>query len=222
MRPIVILLVAGAGAFAQPQPGPSFGSFGKSLPPINRVATGPGHIPVPPPAAHLQYSRTVIVPYPVYYGGYYSGFDAPPPAYGYGYDPSAQGYAQSAPGYPYNGDPGYADLNQSPVVIINQNYRPDVPMAPPPDSTVRRYETPTHPYDNQVAAPDAPPTIYLVAMKDHTIFPALAYWVEGDTLNYITTEGSHNRATLDLVDREFSRQLNEERHVEFKLPPPKS
>ena len=65
------------------------------------------------------------------------------------------------------------------------------------------------------------PTIYLLAMTDHTIIPAIAYWVDGDTLNYITTEGSQNRVSLSLIDREFSRQLNDSRNVEFKLPPAK-
>ena len=213
MRPIIILLVTGVVAFAQPHPGPTFGTFGSSLPPPNASALGPGHILAPPPAPHPHHSRTTIVPIPVYYGAYYTGYDAPPPTYGSAYDAPPPGYTQTAP--------PYTDPSQSPVVIINQNYRPDLPAPPPPESTVRRYETPTHPYDNQPPAPDAPATIYLVAMRDHTIFPALAYWVEGDTLNYITTEGSHNRATLDLVDREFSRRLNDERNVEFKLPQPR-
>jgi hypothetical protein len=217
MRSFLVLLVAGVGVFAQPRPGPVFGTFGASLPPINPVATGPGHILAPPPqVAHPRHPRTAIVPVPVYYGGY--SLDAPPPAYGLGYDQS-QAYGQPAPMYGYNGGSSYGDASQSPVVIVNQNYPPSISNNyPPPDTAMRRYETPTHSYD-QPAAPDAPPTIYLIAMKDHTIFPTLAYWVEGDTLNYVTTEGSHNRATLDLIDREFSRQLNDERHVEFKLPP---
>jgi len=61
----------------------------------------------------------------------------------------------------------------------------------------------------------------LIAMKDHTILPSIAYWVMNDTLNYVTVEGSMNRVSLELVDREFSKQLNDERHVEFKLPPVK-
>ena len=219
MRLIMITtLVAAASAFAQPQSGPIFGTFGKSLPPPNRVAMPPGHILAPPPQAHPRHPRTAIVPVPVYYGGYYMGFEAPQAAYGYG-----TGYGYDAPqqqGY----DPGYADPNQSPIVIVNQNYRPDnvnpVTRDYSNDTTLRKYETPTHPYD-QPPVQDAPPTIYLIAMRDHTIFPTLAYWVEGDTLNYVTTEGSHNRISLDLVDREFSRQLNDERKVEFKLPPAK-
>ena len=91
---------------------------------------------------------------------------------------------------------------------------------------MKLYERPSHPYEDAQNAPagavnDDQPTVYLIAMSDHTIFPAVAYWVEGDTLNYITTQGGHNRATLALVDREFSKQLNDERHVEFKLPPAK-
>jgi hypothetical protein len=60
--------------------------------------------------------------------------------------------------------------------------------------------------------------IFLVALKDHTIFPAIAYWVEGDTLNYITVQGAKNSVSLDLVDRDFSKQINKERKVEFGLP----
>jgi hypothetical protein len=55
-------------------------------------------------------------------------------------------------------------------------------------------------------------------MKDHTIFPAVAYWVEDNTLNYITTQGVHNSASLDGVDRDFSKLLNSQRHIDFALP----
>ena len=115
-------------------------------------------------------------------------------------------------------DAGYAPASQPPVVIINQNFRPDTvnPVmrdyseTPLPESTMRRYDQP--------GVNDDQPTVFLIALKDHTIFPAVAYWVEGDTLNYITTQGSLNRASLELVDREFSKQLNDERHIEFRLP----
>ena len=58
----------------------------------------------------------------------------------------------------------------------------------------------------------------LIAMQDHSIVAAIGYWVEGDTLNYITQDGNQNRVSMALVDRDFSKQLNDERHVEFKLP----
>jgi len=156
----------------------------------------------------------VIVPYPVFYGGYYydpsiGATQQPAPAYGYG-DPNAYsyGYAGDDPGAP----------SQSPVVIMNQSYRPDTV-----NPVMRDYSNTPLPAaaPNPGGLPDDQPTIYLIAMKDHTIFATVAYWVEGDTLAYITVEGNQNRASLALVDRDFSAKLNADRNVEFRLPAPK-
>ena len=126
-----------------------------------------------------------------------------------------------------------------PIVIINQGYRPETAnpvvqdysnQQPPAESSgITTYTAPVHPFPDpndavqpsrQAATPaaDRPPTIYLIAFKDHTILPALAYWVEGDTLNYVTENGVPNRASLALIDKAFSKQLNTERSVEFNLP----
>lgn len=161
--------------------------------------------PSPPPAvSHPYHSNGIIVPYPVYYGGYYYPYDAP-----------------MAPQQGYESDYGYSAQQPAPVVILNQNFRPDngyqqgpygaPPPAPPPPSTDQ------NPQD-QPPASDSSSIIFLIAMKDHTIFPAVAYWVEGDTLNYITPQGVRNRVSLDLVDRDFSKQLNKERSLDFALP----
>lgn len=186
---VVILLLASCCAFGQRGPGRGPGVRGGGY---------RGH-----------YGGAVIVPYPAYVGGgYYSGYAAPPPSYGYGYDPSY--YSNPGYGAPAYGAPAYGpDPSQSPYVVVNPNFSPDavnpqirdysnVPLPPPP--------------------PDPQATIYLIAMKDHTIFPAVGYWVEGDTLNYVTSEGVRNKVSLALVDRDFSTQLNHERNVEFKLP----
>jgi hypothetical protein len=61
--------------------------------------------------------------------------------------------------------------------------------------------------------------LFLIALKDHSIFPAIAYWVQDSTLNYISQQGVHNRVSLDQVDEEFSVQLNKERNVDFRLTP---
>ncbi len=169
-------------------------------------------------AAHPAHSRQVIVPVPIIVGG------------GYPYDPQqAYGYDQQAPVVVQQQQPAAAP----PVVIINQAYRPEPPYQRDyyEQPQVRRYDTPVHPMPdpNDVDADaqparrakpvdDAKATIYLIAFKDHTILPALAYWVEGDTLSYITQRGTLNQASLTLIDRDFSRQLNGERQVEFSLP----
>lgn len=194
----IVLLVAGA---ALAQRGPGAGRAG--------IGGARGRYIAPPLASHPAHGRTVIVPYPVFYG---SGY--------YGYDPSVPLAAQSAPAY--DSDPnGYASGGygtQSPVVVINQSFRPDTANGlmhdysdtPLPDSGVHSYDA--------TPARDPEPTIYLIAMQDHSIVAAIGYWVDGDTLNYLTQDGNQNRVSMALVDRDFSKQLNDERHVEFKLP----
>ena len=173
------------------------------------VAGRPVYPAAPPRVSHPAHSRTVIVPYPVYLGGYY------------GYAPDAY-QVQPQPDQPYS------DAYGAPSVMVNPGYTPDhaAPVLreysapPPPDSDVMRmYQTPpTHPYADRPPQPDVPPTIYLLAFKDHNIVPALGYWTEGSTLHYVSVEHSLNQASLDLIDRSLSQRLNDERGVEFRLP----
>jgi hypothetical protein len=173
----------------------------------------------PLPAAHPQHRRTAIVPYPVYYGGYGSG---------YGYDQS-QGYA---PGY---GDqqPTIVNTNSVPSVVINQNFvppqaNPQVRDYGPSDNTgdddrqsgTRFYQAPSGQGSarSSVANNGDEPTLYLIAFKDHSIVQALGYWMEGATLHYVSAEHSLNQASLDMIDRDLSQRLNAERNIEFKLP----
>jgi len=166
-----------------------------------------------PQVAHGTHGIAVAVPYPVFYGGNYYDYDAPP--------------APTAPYSQYNAQygNGYDQMTQPPIVIINQYFKPDtanpvlhdysnVPLPEPArkggnagDSAVN---TAVNSSDQQV--------MFLIAMKDHTIYPAIAYWVDGETLNYITVQGAKNSVSLDLVDRDFSKQINKERNIEFGLP----
>ena len=217
MRLVVIaLLVAGSTAFAQrpnptgfgsvlypgtggpPPPQTPNGGFGSVLYPGTGGPPGHGVVPrnliAPPRIAHPSHNAAVIVPVPVYYGGYYT-------------DPSQYGQQPA----PYEDQNSYAAPSQAPVVILNQNFR-----SPGPPPLPRDYDGALP--EQAIARPDMPATIYLIALTDHSILPTIAYWVEGDTLIYITTEGDQNRISLALVDRDFSKKLNDDRHVEFKLP----
>jgi hypothetical protein len=153
----------------------------------------------------------VAIPYavPVWVGGYGSG---------YGYD---------AP-YPYQQQPQVTVIAPppQPPVIINQYFTSDTARPvmheyapgslPDPNSGgTRTYTAPSGPV---FAEPnDQKATIWLIAFKDGSIYPAIGFWMEGDTVHYITKDGSHNRASLDRIDRDFSEQLNRERGLEFKL-----
>ncbi len=265
--PALLLASLTGMAFGQGHPGGSWslGGFGSVLYP------GMGHAPTATPPIgqfgnrgsysrgflnpgrpnHPQHSGTVIVPYPVYYGGYY------------GYDPSAAGYANGyAPGYgPGNGDDGSQSGPGLPSVVINQNFVP--PQANPQvrdytgdqqaqqqsqdqSSGLKVYEAPpSHPYADAAAAQAAAagqgaataqsgaagqraasgnqaagdqPTIYLIALRDHTVVQALGYWMEGSTLHYVSAEHALNQVSIDLVDRDLSQRLNDERGLEFRLP----
>jgi len=171
--------------------------------------------------------RAGILPYSVVIDPFYGGYGGP---MGYG-----SGFYQPEPGYYdpiwgiYNPGPGDAGPQaqqqpQSPTVVINQNFQPDT-IRP----VLRDYsnvQLPEPNFKQVVAPPDAArapagndqPTIYLIAIKDHTIVPVLGYWMDKGALSYVTVDSVIGHVPLDQVDREFSQRLNDERHIEFRLP----
>jgi hypothetical protein len=204
---------------------PGMGHSPTATPPIGQFGGGGfsrGFVN-PGIANHPYHGATVIVPYPVYYGGYY------------GYDPSAAGYGNGyGPGYGNDGSQSGPGL---PTVVINQNFVP--PQANPQvrdytgdqqqqqqqqdQSGLKLYQAPpSHPYADAAAAKRAAssdqPTIYLIALRDHTIVQALGYWMEGSTLHYVSAEHTLNQLSIDLVDRDLSQRLNDERSLDFRLP----
>jgi hypothetical protein len=153
--------------------------------------------------------RTVVAPIYVAVPGY--------GGYGYGYGPDYGDGSTDAP-----------PVQTAPTVIINQNYVPDhanpvvreVPDTPDSGSFQAPGPPPAEPSSSDADAPSESdqPTIYLIAFRDHSIVPALAYWTEGNMLKYVNMDHGLNQATLDLVDRDMSRLLNQQRNVEFRLP----
>jgi hypothetical protein len=59
---------------------------------------------------------------------------------------------------------------------------------------------------------------YLIAYKNRSVYSALAYWIEGNTLHYVTTQNTHNQASLDLIDIELTKNMNRTRNVPFTIP----
>lgn len=147
---------------------------------------------------------------PAYFAMPYYEF---PPNYNLGNGYDQQQPPQQQQPFPYP---------QAPTVIVNQNFAPEAPRPHmrdyPSGSLPERYRPEPERRAELRSAEDEKPTIYLIAMKDSTIYSSLAYWLEDETVHYITTQHSHNRASIDLIDRELSIQLNRERGIEFKLP----
>jgi len=54
--------------------------------------------------------------------------------------------------------------------------------------------------------------------NDHAIRAAASYWVDGQTLHYVTLQHEEKLAPLGSIDRALTLQLNRERSVTFQLP----
>jgi hypothetical protein len=179
-----------------------------------------------------------------YYGGYYGGYY--PYLYsgfglGYGYWPGYYDYGYgygsyadySYPDYSYQdySYPAYQPSSNVTVVYPQQQSSPVYVERPSP--VMREYDQ----YGQQVSGPPAGASspgmqggnssntlnspVYLIAFRDQTIRAAVAYWVEENTLHYVTLEHESKQTPLDAVDRDLSRQLNSERRVQFSLPAPR-
>jgi hypothetical protein len=152
-----------------------------------------------------------------FYGSDYPSVHNPAPGT---YDPIFGGYN---PGPQYNQPDSAEPAPAPPTVVINQNFQTDS-VRP----QFRDYSNVPLPQPGAAAAPspsqspgalaDDQPTIFLIAMRDHSIRPVIAYWVQGDALHYVSVEGVLDQVGLALVDRDFSKQLNAERNVPFALP----
>lgn len=150
-----------------------------------------------------SYAYPVAVPVPVYVGGGDgSYYDQPAPA------PAAP-VQQPAPNIIVIYPPGQAAPANPQMVVVPQGQ--PAPAALPPDTGAA--QPAAAPADTGETA-----THYLIAFKDHSIYSAVAYWVEGDTLHYFTNGNTHNQVSLSLVDRTLTKQLNEQAGLQINLP----
>jgi len=99
---------------------------------------------------------------------------------------------------------------QQPVVVVVYPQQPASAETAAPSLYVAPAEDRAVPTPPEIAP-------YLIAFKDHSIYSAVAYWVDGDTLHYFTSGNTHNQASLALVDRELTARLNREAGREVNL-----
>jgi len=126
--------------------------------------------------------------------------------YAYPYPVFGGGYA-----YPYG---GYGPYPQSPNVIIVYPPAPSAPAPSGPEIISSQSEV----RDDAADAPKRDPVFFLIPLKDHSVHSAVAYWVEGDALHFVTTQGKHDQVAIEAVDRAVSEKLNEGREIRFRLP----
>ena len=203
-------------AFAQRATPVGVGGFGNVLRPggvgVPTGIYGTAHLPGPVYgySAHGQRPSGkggAYSGYPIYVGGAYI------PAYGSSYAPDYSSQTQLSPQQQYA---------PAPPVVINQYFAP--PASSEPVTGVyqpytQRQQQPQAEDDQDSAAP-TPTKYYLLAFRDHSVYSALAYWVEDKTLHYVTAQNTHNQVSLDLVDVEFTKQLNQDKSRPFSIETP--
>jgi hypothetical protein len=162
-----------------------------------------------------------------YYPGLYSFGFGYWPGYGYSYGYPAYGYPYYGSGYSSGYDPsyyggggyGYEDggaYEQPPAYqptypTVSNGAPVPYPNAPPPQPQVGVMQLDRY---------------WLIAQRDHSIVAVTDYWLEGSTLSYVTRDGAQGSLDISTVDLPFTRNLNTERGLEFRLPragnPPQS
>lgn len=126
--------------------------------------------------------------YPVYVGGFYDN--------------------------PYLGDGGALPPPNTTVVfpplqqpMVSSPYAGPDSFAPAPAAPLETTAEPSPPE----------PDHYLIAFKDHTIYAAVAFWLDGDTLHYFTAGNQHNQVSLSLIDKDLTQRLNREAGIDMRL-----
>ena len=138
--------------------------------------------------------------------GRYLGFGGYPvfyPAFG----PLGTAYDQPASDQPA----GPPDQPANPPVGSNQNFGPQPGEERP---TIQSYSAPSAPRPE----PSEDQPLFFIGLTDNSVYTAVAYWVEGGTLNYITPQGRHNQVSLPLIDRETTARLNRGSKFQLHLP----
>jgi hypothetical protein len=179
------------GGFSNPHPFPQ-GTFGKGVFPGG--ATRQGLRRQPSVSVTGPTGTVILYGYPVYVGGYVDN-DSP---------------AEPAP--PQQPDITANDSSQSAQSVIQYFGSDDAQDPTTPTAAADDFQ----PVEEPVST--AEPSHYLFAFKDHTIYSAVAYWVDGDTLHYFTSANTHNQASVSLVDRDLTERLNKESGLDVKLP----
>ena len=115
-------------------------------------------------------------------------------------------------GYGYG---GYAPAAPEPAPVVNNIVFEAPPVILPPPEPIH-----SSIQDFKPAASNAPPAFYVIALKNGSHFDAAAVWVQGNDVRYVDADDLNHRVALADVDRTATRELNQARNLNLRLPPP--
>jgi hypothetical protein len=116
-------------------------------------------------------------------------------------------------------DYGYPAFAPAPNIVIIQQPPAYVAAPAPPENATPVAEI--HEYNATVAdrpAAEAEPAAFALALKDGSIYEAVAVTVQDDVVHYVEPEGRHMRVAVNAVDRDRTKRLNRERKLLLQLP----
>jgi hypothetical protein len=117
--------------------------------------------------------------------------------------------------YPNWADYPYAEEPSPPFFMM-----PPAPVFAPPPAPARPVQSVIHEYPAPPASVGSASeaTVFTIALKDGSQRSAIACWIQEGKLHYVDSRQRHQVLSPDVIDRETTERLNEEKHLRLELP----
>jgi hypothetical protein len=127
---------------------------------------------------------------------------------------------------PFWGDYPYPELyaeEPSPPPNFVMTGPPAGQASPQPAAAVKPAQSVIHEYtwpkNGESGESRAGATTFTIALKDGSQRFATAAWVQGGKLHYLDPEDRQQALSSDVIDRQTTDRLNQEKHLRLQLPP---
>jgi hypothetical protein len=126
-------------------------------------------------------------------------------------------------GYPYGAgypDAGFYAEEPPPPPNFVVAAPPAGQASPQPPAPIRPAQSVIHEYKwPKSDETGGGATTFTIALKDGSQRFATAAWVQGGKLHYLDPEDRRQALSSDVIDRQTTDRLNEEKHLRLQLPP---
>ena len=93
-------------------------------------------------------------------------------------------------------------------------FGPSLVPALPAQAVIHEYPVPP-----ASAGSSSGTTTFTIALKDGSQLSAIAAWIQQGELYYVDSQQRHRVISPDVIDRETTDRLNNEKHLRLELPP---
>jgi hypothetical protein len=114
--------------------------------------------------------------------------------------------------YPYEEEPS-PPSNIFSITPPAAAFAPPAAPARPAQAVIHEYPVPPASAGSSSGA-----TAFTIALKDGSQRSAIAAWIQGGKLYYVDSQYRHQVLSPDVIDRETTERLNEEKHLRLELP----